>query len=138
MKRRTVLKAAAWAVPLTVLVTATPARAASGDVPPPALFCPPQNPGSGDVEWVRIEGLVLFIQTKSTARNAIDVTVRQAGTQTVHLNLMPPGSPNNGVPHERPYTPGELVTVALPVAFDLARDWFQVQAIHSTDCVVTS
>lgn len=129
--RRTALGAAAWSLPVVALAIATPAAAAS-TTPPPALACVNDDP---DVEGVTILGTTLFVAVRATARNAIDVTIRQAGEAEIHLNLTPPGTPTNGNPREVNYTPGRTVGITLTRPYDLSRDWLQVKTVHNENCV---
>ena len=138
ISRRALVRSAVWSVPVIAVAAATPHAAASQEAEPRGLVCTPKNVGEGDVEAVAFNGNVMSILFRPTARNWVDVTVRQPGFKTIHYNLGAPGQPTNNQPHMRNYTPGGAFTIALPRPFDRVCDWFQVQSLHIDDCVVTS
>lgn len=131
--RRQVIKAAAWAMPVVALTVATPAAAASTPTPPD-LYC---TTGDTDVQDVAYRDGMLWITFAITARNSVDVTIRQVGEAEQHFNFVPQGTPTNGVAHMRNYSPGEIVPLALPRAYSIQRgDWMQVKTVHNENCVV--
>lgn len=139
ISRRSVVNAAAWSVPVIAVAVATPLAAASQPPDPPRMLCTPRNPYDGDVEAVSFDGVTMAIIFRRSARNWVDVTVRQAGFKEIHYNLGAPGQPTNNQPHMKNYTPGGVFTIVLPRPFDAALgDWFQVQTIHPNNCAVTS
>lgn len=135
--RRTIVLGAAWSVPVIAAAIATPLAAASLPPKPPTLVCTPRNPYDGDLQAVTFDGNTMIILFRTTARNWVDVTVRQSGFKEIHYNLGAPGQPTNNQPHMKNYTPGGTFVITLPRAFDRTCDWFQVQTIHSDNCVVT-
>ncbi|WP_168429383.1 hypothetical protein [Microbacterium sp. K24] len=141
MERRSFVKGAAWSVPVIAAAVATPLAAASGPHPspeptkPPILVCTPPN-HDPDVESVSITGNLMLIKFRPGAQNSVDVTVRIAGQREVHLNLVSPGTPTNGVAHMKNYLPGQVFTVTLPDAYNRRRgDWLQVKTVHNENCV---
>lgn len=124
--RRSVIKAGAWAAPVVALAATAPLAAASGE-----LLCEQRSTQVS----VHPTDAALLISFLPGARNSIDVTIRQAGYAEQHFNYVPAGTPTNSVPHMRNYTPGDVAAIPLPRPLDPARDWFQVEAIHLTDCV---
>ena len=74
MDRRTLIKGAAWAAPLTILVTATPARAASGDE------CGTYH-GSGNNGTYHVSPTSIIVQYK-TAPDIYEANVRFADGST--------------------------------------------------------
>lgn len=130
LSRRAALMAGAWSVPVIAGAVAAPALAASETS---GLVC---SVPSGDVAEVEIQGDQFTIRFHATAQNTVDVTIRLAGEREIHYNLARVDRyVDNGQPHEKPYYAGGFFTIALPRPFDRACDWFQVQGIHSTDCV---
>ena len=75
----------------------------------------------------------MAVHIRASARNSIDITVRIQGRE-VHYNLVPPGTPTNGVKHMKNYTPGAVFYTPLTEVFDKGRDWFQVRTIHNENC----
>lgn len=127
--RRGVLRAAAWSAPVVALALAAPAAAASGEV----LVCTSNDP---TVESVTLDGRSFIITFRDDASTSVDVTIRQDGFPEIHFNLMPPGSPDNGVAHERIYTPGGVFAITLHRPYNRAKDWQQTKTIHNENCVV--
>lgn len=137
ISRRTVVRGAAWSVPVIAAAIALPLAAASEPPTPPKLLCRPRNPYDGDVQDILFDGNVMTIIFRSTAQNTVDVTVRIQGYSEIHYNLAREDRyVNNGQKHEKPYKAGGSFTIALPTPFVLGRDWFQVQTIHPDNCVV--
>ena len=131
--RRDLMKAAAWAVPVVAMSAAVPLAAASTPTLPPKLLCISGDP---DVENVIIDGDNLVITFTKDARNSVDVTIRPVGEAEIHYNFVPQGTPTNGVPHMKNYTPGDSVVIPLPRNYDrLLGDWLQVKTIHNENCV---
>ena len=131
MKRRQVIKAAAWAAPVVALAATAPLAAAS--TTPPDLYC---VSGDSDVKDVQVRGNLLFITFTDQAQNSVDVTIRVSGHPEIHYNFIPEGTPTNGVPHMKNYKRGETVTIPLGRAYDRDRDWMQVKTIHNENCVI--
>lgn len=131
--RRTVIKAAAWAMPVVAMAATAPLAAAST---PPDLIC---TTGDQTVRDVRIIDSAILITLTDAASTSVDVTIRLSGHPEIHRNLVPAGTPTNGVPHMQNYIPGETIVIPTPRKYDRARgDWLQVTTVHNENCAVLS
>ena len=130
ISRRQAMLGAAWSLPVVALAVAAPLAAASPTQH--GIYCVTDDP---DVESVTSANTTMLVHIRSGAQNAIDVTIRQQGYPEYHVNLIPPGTPTNGVGDQENYVPGEAFIIELWTPFRLDRDFMQVKTVHRENCV---
>lgn len=126
VSRRTLVKGAAWSIPVIGAAVVAPVAMASTDRPADTVTC---TASDGRIVFLREDRVDVVTEQGD---GAIDVTIRQQGLPEMHYNLVAQGA-NRG-DNQLPFTPGEVVAVRVPRRVDPKIDWFQVATVHPGDC----